>query len=184
MQAASALSTAGPEGTGRPMPAAVAVGAAEPVRPPRPAGRDTRDNRDDPARRDAAPGDGVRREVVPDVRADAPIEPVGGPVVSRALVVEGRPMSMVDVTAEAGRLATRRTEFETQVLANDPEQAADSSLARFPPLKQNRFRPAGADLVDPSVPAPPLGSPAEIGRRMFLLPQTEPDRLGTAPRMV
>lgn len=179
MQAASALSNAGPEGTGRPLPAALAVGAADPVRPPQPTGRDTRHNRDDPERRQSALGAPGRREATPDARDEAPVPSVHGPVVSRALVVEGRPMSMVDVTAESGRVATRRTEFETRVLANDPEQAADASLARFPPLKHNRFRPAGAELINPALPAPPVGSPAEIGRRMFLLPPAAPARLAT-----
>lgn len=77
-------------------------------------------------------------------------------------------MEIVDVTVESGRVSTHRTQFETRVLANDPDQAADASPARFPPLKHNRFRPDGGRLVDPSVPAPPQGTPAEIGRRMFL----------------
>lgn len=183
MAAAAPLQHAGPEGTGRPMPMVTTVGSAEPVRPPeRPSGRDTNDNRDE--RRDrarAAHGEYVapRREVQLVRADDAPIEPMGGGVVSRDVVIEGRPMEFVDVTADSGRVSTRRTQFETRVLSNDPDQAADASLARFPPLKHNRFRPDTAALVDPGTAAPPVGSPADIGRRMFLSGPAGPSSLGT-----
>jgi hypothetical protein len=101
-------------------------------------------------------------------------------VVSESLVIETRPMSVVDISAEVGRLAARVTEFETSVLANDPETAADAGSARFPPLKLNRFRPGVSGLVDPAAPElPPQGTPADVGRRMFLLPAPGAERLSS-----
>ncbi|MEO1065071.1 MAG: hypothetical protein AAFZ07_26955 [Actinomycetota bacterium] len=151
----------------------------EPARPPHgSAGRDTEgEEGNETGEREHRRS--VEIETVAPANDAPPAASLGG-VVSESLVIEARPMSMVDVSAESGRLATSVTEFETRVFANDPETAADAGSARFPPLKLNRFRPDTAGLVDPAGPdAPPPGSPAEIGQRMFLLPGQGMDRLSS-----
>ena len=179
MQAADPLQNVGTEAISRPLPTAPALAPVEPARPQHgSAGRDTEDGQGnetgDPEHRR-----GVELETTAPTNEAPPAASVGG-VVNQSLVIEARPMSMVDVSAESGRLATNVTEFETRVLANDPETAADAGSARFPPLKLNRFRPEAAGLVDPAGPdAPPQGSPAEIAQRMFLLPAPGFERLSS-----
>lgn len=170
MQAADPLHNVGTEAISRPLPTAPPLAPVEPARPQHgSAGRDTQHERGNETGDRERPR-GVEIETTAPAKEPPPAASVGG-VVNRSLVIEARPMSMVDVSAESGRLATNVTEFETRVFANDPETAADAGNARFPPLKLNRFRPGVAGLVDPAGPeAPPQGSAAEIGRRMFLLP--------------
>ncbi len=179
MQAADPLHNVGTEAISRPLPPVPALAPTEPVRPhDGSTRRDTEgEHTNDTAARDDRPGvevDTTSRAIEP-----PPAASIGG-VVNQSLVIEGRPMSLVDISAESGRVAARVTEFETRVLANDPEGAADAGSARFPPLKLNRFRPGEAGLVDPAAPElPPQGSPADVGRRMFLLPTPGLERLSS-----
>lgn len=179
MQAADPLHNVGTEAISRPLPVAPAMAPVEPARPQDgSARRDTEGEQPkDTAARDQSPAaevDTTSRAVEP-----PPAASIGG-VVNQSLVIESRPMSLVDISAESGRLAARVTEFETRVLANDPEGAADAGSARFPPLKMNRFRPSEAGLVDPAGPElPPQGSAADVGRRMFLLPTPGAERLSS-----
>ncbi len=179
MQAADPLHNVGTEAISRPLPPAPALAPVEPTRPQDgSARRDTEgEQANDTAARDERPAveiDTTSRAVEP-----PPAASIGG-VVNQSLVIEARPMSLVDISAESGRLAAHVTEFETRVLANDPESAADAGTARFPPLKMNRFRPGEAGLVDPAAAdLPPQGSPADVGRRMFLLPAPGVERLSS-----
>lgn len=177
MQAADPLHNVGTEAITRPMPTAPALAPVEPARPHDGSTRRDTEQREDTEDRDHRSG----VEVAPtSTREEPPPAASIGGVVNQSLVIERRPMSVMDVSASAGRVSTSVTEFETRVLANDPEEAADAPSARFPPLKLNRFRPAEAGLVDPAgAEAPAPGSPADVGRRMFLLPSPGAERLST-----